>query len=535
MCDLVIKNGMVIDGTGAPAVREDIAIKNGIIVEKGKSLSESSQNVIDADGLIIAPGFIDNHTHSDAVCLDNPTAENSLLQGVTTEITGQCGISAFPAIDPDIAEKTMFTKMVSKETLEKYKGIKTLAQFFDHIDSAGNGTNIAVYTGHNFLRITAMGFDDRDPTESEMAAMKNLLAACMKDGSLGLSSGLIYPPGVFAKTGELVELCKEAAKYGGNYATHIRNEGSDVVESVEEAITIARTAKIPLNISHLKTAGRKNWGKSLKLLEMIDKANAEGIEVWADQYPFKASTTNLAVYIPPKYLNDGLSGLSTYLNDDKTVKELFQILSVYSKTTGWENDLFYTEPGDIMIFSNIISSGKGAFTLAEYMKQNGITNKVEAVLSVLKKDVYAFGVFFEMSEDDIENIMKHPLVAVGTDGWTITSGTSYLPPRAYSAFPRVIEHYVGERKLFTLEECIRKITYFPASKARIKSKGLIAEGMDADITIFDNKRIKANATFEQPRLPNDGIEYVIIGGKVVVRSGKLTGVLAGRSVRHGRN
>jgi N-acyl-D-amino-acid deacylase len=504
---------------------------DGKIARIAHEISGGAGEVIDAAGCVVSPGFIDNHSHSDNTCVVNKSAANFLEQGVTTEIVGQCGVAVFP-FHPLFATKyKIFPDMMPDEFLARIKTMDTLDKFYDYLDSEGNGTNIASYMGHGMIRLMVMGMENRAPAEDEMAQMKDILRAGMKAGARGLSSGLIYPPGVYADTGELIELCKVVSEYGGVYATHLRDEGNGLSEAMHEAIRIGVEADVPVNISHLKCTGKPNFGRAKEALGILEYGNASGVEIYADQYPYTAGCNNLFNLLPPWHLagsrEDILKGLA-----DPTVRAQIREELQMREDSRWQNILVHLEPEEVLFLSDTLSGENGSIYLSAYMAQKGIDDKYEAVFDAIETDPDADGVYFTMSEADVETIVRHPYVCAGTDSLVRPiPGYPGMLPRGFATFPRIIGHYCRDRRLMPLEECIRKLTSLPANKARLHTKGVLKTGLDADITVFDFRAIRDHAWYDKMDAPNEGILYVLVNGKVAVRDGRATGVLAGRAIR----
>jgi N-acyl-D-amino-acid deacylase len=528
MYDIIIENGRVIDGSGNPWFKADIAIKDGFIDKIGMLSGEKSTDRIDATGLVVSPGFIDIHCHSDALLFVSPREQGKILQGVTTETIGNCGMSAAPTSPQHL-------DLLQKYVSSIFAGIKlawdwnSVGDFLDRLEQQKSISNIAFLVGHGTLRIAVMGFDNRDPEEFELAAMKQLLADSIDQGAFGMSSGLIYPPGLFSKTPEMVELCKVLAAKGGVYTTHMRGETDAVIDSVKESIAVGELSGVSVEISHHKTAGRENWGKSRQTLQLIDEARAKGLDITCDVYPYIAASTMLGALLPPWVHEGGIGRLLERLKlaDNRSQIKIQMVEGLpswenYVKASGWEN---------IIIASckyNKSNEGKSIKKIAE--ERN--IDPADAVFDLMiEEDADVLMVVFMMNEDDVSYILKHPAVMVASDAIP-SSGKPH--PRYYGTFPRVLSKYVRQDKVISLTEGIRKITSMPAQKLGLRDRGLLRERMCADITIFNPDTIEDKATFMDPKQYATGIEYVLVNGKVAVQNGEYSGVLAGKVLRKGR-
>ncbi len=521
--DMLILNGRVVDGTGNPWFRADIGIKAGRIVKIGSLASASANKIIDARNLIVSPGFIDIHSHSDFALIKDPKAESKIMQGVTTEVIGNCGLSTAP-----IRENTrgLLEKYLEPIRFKVKLNWFTIGEYLNQLEKQGIGLNVATLVGHGTIRIAVMGFDNRLPTKEELDDMKLLVSQSMEDGAFGMSSGLIYPPGCYSNTRELIELCKVVGKYGGIYTTHIRDEEDALIESVKEAIEIGKLSGIPVHISHHKAAGRANWGKVKETLNLMDEAREKGIDVTCDQYPYAASCTFLSTVIPIWAHEGGTGKLIARLKDPEIRRRLAK--EIEEGIPEWDK---------IMIVS--VSSEKNknfeGKTIAEISEAVG-KNPADVTFDLLiEEEATVMAVFFEMCEEDVCTVMKHPVTMIGSDGLAVTPsgilGEVKQHPRSYGTFPRVLGKYVREERVLTLEEAIRKMTSFPAQRLGFRDRGLIREGFWADITIFDPSEIVDKATYTDPHQFPEGIKYVIVNGELVVEDGKHTGTLAGKVLR----
>jgi len=501
MYDIIIKNGKITDGTGSPSFLADIAIKAGVIVKVARGL-EGAKETINAKGLTVTPGFIDSHSHSDKNILTYPEQREKIEQGITTSITGQCGGSIAPC---------------PRDT--KDKGIyETMGKFLDSVKDNPQGSNTAILVGHGSIRNAVMGTENREPTQEELERMKDHLRCAMEHGATGMSFGLIYNPGMFAKTDELCEMAKVLGEYNGVLAAHIRNEGDDLIKSVDEFITAVKCSGVRGVISHHKSAFHENWGKVHHTLAMIDKTNEEGYDLYCDVYPYTASHTSLAAYIVPKEYHAD-NGVCRNLRDPKTYK-IIKELDIEKRG----NDLSWILVVSCANHPEVL--GKRISEIADMwnMDQHDAAYKL-----LLDSENSCNCCFFSMSEDDVETVMKHPRAMICTDSGVARDNTCFHP-RLKATFPRVLGEYVRNRKVTSLPEMIRKMTSMPASVYGLTKKGLIREGMDADICIFDADRIIDKATYADCNNRCEGLNYVILNGKVVVKDAVYLGEMAGKMI-----
>ena len=528
--DLVIRNGRIVDGTGRAGYVADVAIKNDRIVKIGKLSQAAATRTIDAQGLVVAPGFIDMLGQSETYLLIDPRAMSKVMMGVTTEITGE-GESIAPINERQIKEQEDFLRRFSL-TIDW----RTLGDYFARLDKQGSGVNLGTFVGATQVREYVIGYDDRPPTPQELEQMKKLVADAMRDGALGLSTSLQYVPARFAKTDELIELAKVARQYGGIYATHQRSEANTIDASLDEVFEIAQKAKIPVEIWHLKTAYKKNWGRMPYVLNRIKQARERGLDITADIYPYIAGSTALSACLPPWALEGGTDKMLERLRDSQTRQRLKTEIS--QEQTTWENIYLGSGgPGGVLIGSVVNREleslqGKRISEIAEQQKKDPL----DAVFDLILADHGQTGaIYFMMSEDDMRAAMKSPLVSFCTDsGSRATDGPlagSKSHPRGWGSYPRILGRYVRDEKLLTLEDAIHKMTGGPAARVGLKQRGLIKEGMFADITVFDPTKVIDTATFESPNQYPVGIDYVIVNGKLSVDKGQRTSALAGRVLR----
>ncbi|MCE5249165.1 D-aminoacylase [bacterium] len=524
--DLVIQGGTVYDGLGGPGIGADVAVLGDRIVKIGRSISaKRALKVIDARGLAVAPGFIDVHTHTDIHLLVNPQAESKIRQGVTTEIGGNCGGSVFPWSDKAAGE--------NKAGLYSEYGVdadwKDVRGFFSRLEKTGMALNYATLLGHGTLRDFVMGPYDRPPTAEELEHMKQLVREHMDAGVVGLSTGLIYTPGSFAATDELVELCSEVARYGGVYATHMRDERDRVLEALQEAITVSHRSGVSLQVSHLKVMNPENWPKIDGLLDAVDSASKQGIPILADRYPYTASSTGLASFFP-LWVREGTTGdFLGRLRDRSLEARLTAYIEDEGRKAGsWDN---------VMISSvqNSKNEGLVGSTILKAAQEAGKEPFIFMRDLLVDENGQVSVVKYVMSEDNLRRVLAHPLVVTGSDGYAIAP---YGPlskgkphPRSYGTFPRVLGRYVRDEGVLTLPEAVRKMTSVSAAKFGLTGRGRIEEGAFADIVVFDPDTVIDLATYTDPHQYPGGIPYVIVNGREVISEGEHTGALPGKILR----
>jgi len=517
--DLIIRNGVIVDGSGTPPFKSDVGIVGDTIKAIGDLTGVKSEEVIDAENLIVAPGFIDIHNHSDISIFEVPTADNYILQGVTTLVVGNCGWSPAPLTD---VNKDEVIKEIKKEHPEVVVSWRSFNDYLNALESLKPSVNIAPLVGHGTVRSAVLGFMSSKPSESDLTKMRELVKEAMEAGALGLSTGLIYIPGTFASTDEIIELAKVASRYGGMYATHMRNEGVGLLDSINEAITIGVKAGITVEISHLKASGRPNWGKVTTALGIISDYTSRGFDVSADAYPYTASSTSLSALLPQDIREGSTEEVLKKLKDPAVVKELTERLG------GVAFEERYISWSDIMISFSLKHKEFEGLRMDKVAERLGL-DPVNAMVKLLIDDELATGmVSFGMSEEDVEKVITHPYVAIGSDGSVGKFGEGKPHPRRYGTFPRIIAKYVRERKALTLTEAIRKMTSLPARKLKLWDRGLIRPGFKADITIFNYYVVEDTATYENPHSYPRGIRYVIVNGRPTVVNGRLD-----KNVRNG--
>lgn len=510
MLDFKIINGKMVDGTGSPFFYGEVGIKNGKIAKVNYSIDEDAEKVIDAKGKVVAPGFIDSHSHSDFPLLINKKAESKIRMGVTTEVIGQCGNSAAPKTPnkKDFFGYNLDDLGVEYQTMEEYLNV---------LEDMQVAVNVIPLVGHGNIRTIVMGESDRKPTESEMNEMKNLLDKSLKAGAYGMSTGLIYPPGCYSETSELIELSHILHKHNAFYVTHMRNEESRLLQSIEEVLEIARKADVAVHISHFKSCNEENWGLVNDGLKLLEEAREENIDVTMDQYPYIASSTSLKTLIPQWAHDGGVSKLRERVLDENTrAKIKKEIIDHY----GSQEKLSCVMVSSCQKEENKKFEGLNLIEISEIVNEE----PVDACLDLLLDENFSPGmVRFSMSEEDVKAVMRHHLVMIGSDASCMASegvlSKGKPHPRAYGTFARVIGKYAIKEQIMPLEKAIFKMTGMPATRFMLQDRGLIKENMYADITIFDEKEIIDSATFKDPHNFAKGIEYVIVNGEVVVENG----------------
>jgi len=523
--DIIIKGGYIIDGTGAPPFRSDIGIINDTIWKLGDLSGHNAEIIINARGLYITPGFIDIHNHSDMSIFSIPTADNYIMQGVTTIVVGNCGSSPAPITDKN---KEFIKELMWGSGINDYS-VKwdSFTSYLQELDKLKKSVNVAVLVGHGTLRSAVLGFDNIKPSGKELKEISELLNESLKAGAFGMSLGLIYVPSMFANHNELTNLSKIVSKYGGILAVHMRDEGANLLDSIFEVITIARDTGVKLEISHLKAVGKSNWGKALLALKVIEDYSSRGLDISADAYPYEASSTFLSAILPRWVREGGSKELVRRLKSNEVVsklrEELMKVGVMGSRRLDWD---------DIMISSSPKHKDVEGLRINEIALKWGL-EPIDVVIKLLIEDegsteMIAFG----MNEHEVSKVISHPLVAIGSDGLIRKFGEGRPHPRNYGTFPRVIAKYVRELKLISLSEAIRKMTSLPARKLGLWNRGIIRPGFKADIVIFNYDTIKDTSTYTSPHKYPIGIEYVIVNGVVVVDGGRHIGNMPGKLLRH---
>ena len=528
--DLIIRNGHIIDGTGSPWYAGDVAVRGGRIAAVGSLVGASARQTIDAAGKVVAPGFIDMLGQSDLSILVNPHLPSKIFQGITTEITGEGG-SAAPLNDSIIAAGKL-----GYEWLKITPDWRTHAQYFARLERQKIGINVAHYVGATQVRRLVLGDDDRDPNADELRTMRDLVGAAMRDGAVGLSTSLQYPPAPYAETEEIIALAREAARYGGVYATHMRSESDEILPAIDEAIRIGREARIPVEIWHLKVAGTKNWGRMRQVLAKIDSARASGVDIAADTYAYTAWFNSLSAMVPPWAHDGGTARLLERLRDPAARRRIRRDM----ETPGsWENNAWKEIAGPEAILIGAVQNPKlrplQGKTLADVAKQRK-TDPITSLLDLLVEDNALTSVaVFGMAEPDVVLALQHPWVSINNDSEGTAPeglmGEAHPHPRAYGTFPRILRKYVREEKRLTLEDAIRKFTSLAAQRMRLDDRGVLKAGMWADVVVFDPAQVRDLATFDKPNQLSEGMQWVLVNGVPVIADGKATGALPGKVLR----
>ncbi len=531
--DLVIRNGKIVDGTGNPWFRGDLAIRGDRIVAIGFSLNGKAQREIDARGRIVAPGFIDMHSHSDSLLLEDGRAQSKVRQGVTTEVLGE-GLSA----GPNQGKRAAPLEARPSDS----RRWKTLGDYLTTVEKSGISVNVASYVGLDNIWQSVMGTSFDRPTPAQFKQMQTLLEEAMNDGAFGLSTMLAMPPGSLATTDDLVQLVKVVHRHGGIYSSHIRNEGTGVLEAIKEAIAVGEKAEVPVDIIHLKIADRKLWGRMDEVVGLIEAARKRGVNVQANVYPYTRGNNNLASIIPPWAHEGGTVRMLERLRDPKQREHLKK--DIREGIPGWYNH--YTAVGGD--WSRMLINGKGTYEgltmdrviAAKSKGKTPIPDPLDVLFEVLSEEGGSVPTIYEHhTEKDMNLALTQPWCSIGSDGSAYaTEGTlrrGYPHPRNFGTFPRVLGVYVREKKLLRLEEAVRKMTSLNAAKLGILDRGLLRPGMFADVVIFDRDTILDRSTYEKPFQYSVGVEYLVVNGKVVLEQGKHTGTFSGRALRHGKS
>ncbi|HET9400298.1 MAG TPA: D-aminoacylase [Candidatus Acidoferrales bacterium] len=534
--DVLIRNAHVIDGTGSPWYEADVGIRGGRIAAIGRLRDASATKEIDARGRVVAPGFIDMLGQSDLTILVDPRLPSKIYQGITTEVTGE-GSSVAPLNDA-IMRADRLAYVHFKVTPDW----RTLGQYFARLERQSIGINVADYVGATQVRRMVIGDADRAPTSSELDQMRALVKQAMQEGAVGVSTSLQYAPAPYAKTDELIALASEAARFGGIYATHIRNEGDNEMAALAEAVRIGREAKIPVEIWHLKSAGKPNWGKMPQVVEFIQHARDEGVDISANTYAYPAWLNSLSAFVPPWAHDGGDAKMIERLRDPAMRQRIKQDMRTPSKE--WDNE-WQEIPGPESILISAVQNEKllplQGKTIAQIATDRH-ADPMDTIFDILIEDAgYTYASVFAMDEHDVALALKQPWTSICNDSQGTSPegilGKEHPHPRAYGTFPRILKKYVREENLVTLSDAIRKFSALPAQKMGFTDRGVLKAGMWADIVVFDPQTIHDVATFEKPNQLSEGMEYVLVNGVPVIEEGRMTGahpgtVLRGPGYRH---
>jgi N-acyl-D-amino-acid deacylase len=528
--DLVIRNGRIIDGTGSPWYAGDVGIRGGRIVAIGTLPDAPARRTVDAAGMVVAPGFIDMLGQSELTILVSPSLPSKIFQGITTEITGEGG-SAGPLDDSIVA--------ADRAEYEHY-GVRpdwrTLGGYFARLEKQGLGINLASYVGATQVRRMVLGDGDRQPTPDELERMRGLVRDAMGEGAVGVSTALQYPPAPYARTEELIALAAEAAKAGGVYATHMRSEGTEIDAALNETIRIGREARIPVEIWHLKVAGKQSWGRMPQVVAKIDSARKAGVDIAADTYAYPAWFNSMSAFVPPWASDGGTAKLVERLKDPAARRRIRR--DMLTPGGGWDNE-WQEIPGPSSVLIGVVQNPALESYLGKTLAQVAAlrhTDAITALLDVLAEDAgYTSVAVFGMSEPDITLALRQPWVSIDNDSQGTAPdgplGKEHPHPRAYGTFPRILRKYVREERRLTLEDAIRKFSSLPAQRMRLGDRGVLKVGMWADVVVFDPNQIRDRATFAEPNQLSEGMRWVLVNGVPVIADGQPTGALPGRVLR----
>ncbi len=516
--DVIIRNVDILDGRGSPAFRADIGLAGDHIAEIGDLSAATAATVIDGAGLTASPGFIDIHSHSDFTLPINPRAESKVRQGVTTEVIGMCGASPAP-IDP-----TSGADVMASHPHLPWEEWRTFGEYLDYLRRQGLAVNVVPLVGHSRVRALGMGLADRAPTAEELAAMKRLTAQTVDEGAWGISTGLIYPPSVYASTDELVELSRVVAQRGGFYFSHIRGEGPTLLQAIAEAIDIGLQAGLPVQIAHFKAARSENWSLLPQALALLDDARARGLDVAADRYPYTASSTGLSAYLPNWAHDGGRDTLLERLQSPDARQRIVADLAVRSPY--WDKIVITHLPKRPEL---------EGLSVAQIAEQRHADPAETALDVLLEAQARVSIVHFGMSEENLKTVLRHPAVMIGSDGSARIPegplGEGKVHPRSYGTFPRVLGQYAREEGVLSLPEAVQKMSGLPAERLGLSDRGWLAKGMKADVVLFDPHTVIDTATYTEPYQYPIGIEYVFVNGQAVINPQGHTGTLPGQILR----
>jgi dihydroorotase/N-acyl-D-amino-acid deacylase len=529
--DLVIRHGRIVDGTGSPWYGGDVGIRGGRIAAIGRLDSVPARQTVDAAGLVVAPGFIDMLGQSELTMLVNPSLPSKIFQGITTEITGEGG-SAGPLTDSIVA---------ADQADYRHYGItpdwRTLGEYFARLERQGMGINLASYVGATQVRRVVLGEGDRQPTAAELTRMEELVRQGMRDGAVGVSTALQYPPAPFARTEELVALARAAAAYGGLYATHMRSEGEDMDGALDEVFRIGREAEIPVEIWHLKAAGKRSWGKMPRIVARIDSARKAGVDVAADTYAYPAWFNSMSAFIPPWAHDGGTAQLVERLRDPAVRRRIRREMT--DPKSSWINNEWQEIPGPSSVLIGVVQNPALERYQGQTLAQVAAARKKDAIETLfdllVEDEAYTDVAVFGMAEPDVRLALKQPWTSVDNDSQGTAPdgplGKEHPHPRAYGTFPRILRKYVREERMLTLEDAIRKFSSLPAQRMRLADRGVLKAGMWADVVVFDPATVRDRATFAQPNQLSEGMRWVLVNGVPVIENGRATGRLPGKVLR----
>jgi N-acyl-D-amino-acid deacylase len=522
--DYLLKEGLIIDGTAddASPVRADIAIEGDCIREIGDLSHIDAVRTINVKGLCICPGFIDVHAHSEFILLADGRAQGKISQGITTEINGNCGLSAAPLEGPAAEQRENDLDEINIK--ERWR---TFSEYFRLLEERKFAVNFITLVGHGNLRASVAGYTDKSLSDANMEKITELLTKAMSEGAIGLSTGLVYPPGIYSGTSEIIDLAREVAKHKGIYTTHMRSEGDELLESVDEVINIAGKSKIHAHISHLKTSGKKNWEKLDGVFEKINLAHKEGLSLTCDRYPYTASSTDLDTILPSWAFEGGRKKeIARLKTDQKKLSD--DILKDYQQSSDWDNVII----SSVSLNKNKWMEGKSILEISGYRNKTALQNLFDILI---EEDLNVGAIFFKMNEDNLKSILKRSYAVIGTDSAARSfdgiTAKGMPHPRGFGAFPKVLGQYVREQCVITLSEAIYKMTGLPAKIFQINRRGILEKDYFADITVFDPDKVNDVADFNNPFQRPEGIYHVFVNGVPVLLDGETTGALPGRILR----
>jgi N-acyl-D-aspartate/D-glutamate deacylase len=528
--DLVIRNGCIVDGSGLAGYRADVGIARGKILRIAQRIeSDRACQAFNAEGRVVSPGFIDTHTHDDLYLLHCPTCDDKVRQGVTTVVIGNCGQSAAPLVEAHRKTMTDFMKIIGSARIDWSDwNADSFDGYLRKLEGLRPGINVVPLVGHSTVRMGCMGMAARAPSARELEDLQSHVRQAMQAGAFGLSTGLIYTPGSYAKTEEIIALATTLTSFRGIYASHLRSESDLEFEAIAEAIRIGEQAGVHVHISHHKIAGEHNWGKSSETLRMMAEARNRGIGVTCDQYPYRAGSTYLAAVLPPQALAGGPSVFRHKLRDSAFRAEIMQ--SIKEGTDPGGNNLLRRSGFDRIMISITRQRDYVGKTVAQIAKMER-KNPYEVIFDlVADEDIGVIAILFGMCEEDIRRIMQDPWTMIGSDGIP-GFGVDKVHPRMTGTFPRVLGKYVREEAVLSLEEAVRKMTSLPAATFGLKRKGLLQEGYDADLVVFDPRTVIDRSTFDEPNRCPEGIDCVFVNGHPAVEKGRILGATSGRVLR----
>jgi N-acyl-D-amino-acid deacylase len=523
--DILIKDGTVLDGTGASSFQADVGIAEGRIAIVAKGIEQEAIRTIDARALHIAPGFIDPHSHSDFPLLVDPHAQSKIRQGVTTEVIGNCGYTPAPLLGVAVEEVSDKAKTFGVSVTWR-----TMGEYLERLRTPGTALNVVPLVGHNAIRGSVLGFADVQPTHRQQAEMERLIEEAMEQGARGLSTGLYYPPGYYAKTEEIIGLARAVARHGGIYASHIRSESDLLLEAIQEAIEIGVGANIRVEIAHVKLEGYRNWQNIDQLLALLDDMQARGLPVGCDQYPYIACNTWLAGVLPYWAQAGGYRAVAERLQSPEIRNQLRQDWD--ANPAEWDNRSGVRDWSEVVVSDSWNMPDLLGKSVAQIAEEKGQDSKETVFDLIIASEGLISCVWFTQREEIVQSLMQHPLVVIGSDGSSLsaegTLGERKVHPRNFGTFPRILGHYVREKQVLSLAEAVKKMTSITAERFGLADRGVVREGAWADLVLFNDLKVADTATFTEPCQYPLGIPHVIVNGELVLHDGEHTSALAGR-------